>query len=180
MTREKAMQILSTRDAHGVLCGYTSGVTEALDMAIEALSKPTCKKCIDLISKEDAIQKFKIHKFYGKEGDVEFRREEIEAIHHAINSIPLREAIPCEIADKVGEENERLTDRIGQLEEQMRWIPVREKLPSEETFYLCCNKGYLPFTAHYYSGQWHDFDGTTPHVDAWQPLPTPYKGGDDE
>lgn len=40
MTKEKAIQILSTRDAHGVLCGYTSGVTEALDMAIEALSKP--------------------------------------------------------------------------------------------------------------------------------------------
>ena len=37
MTREEAIQILSTRDAHGVLCGYTSGVTEALDMAIEAL-----------------------------------------------------------------------------------------------------------------------------------------------
>ena len=37
MTREDAIQILSTRDAHGVLCGYTSGATEALDMAIEAL-----------------------------------------------------------------------------------------------------------------------------------------------
>ena len=37
MTREEAIKILSTRDAHGVLCGYTSGVTEALDMAIEAL-----------------------------------------------------------------------------------------------------------------------------------------------
>jgi hypothetical protein len=37
MTRNEAIQILSTRDAHGVLCGYTSGVTEALDMAIEAL-----------------------------------------------------------------------------------------------------------------------------------------------
>jgi PHP family Zn ribbon phosphoesterase len=37
MTREEAIQILSTRDAHGVMCGYTSGVTEALDMAIEAL-----------------------------------------------------------------------------------------------------------------------------------------------
>lgn len=37
MTRKEAIQILSTRDAHGVLCGYTSGVTEALDMAIEAL-----------------------------------------------------------------------------------------------------------------------------------------------
>ena len=42
MTREEAIQILSTRDAHGVLCGYTSGVTEALDMAIEALqNRPT-------------------------------------------------------------------------------------------------------------------------------------------
>ena len=56
MTREEAIQILSTRDAHGVLCGYTSGVTEALDMAIEALSKPTRQKCTELISKEDAIR----------------------------------------------------------------------------------------------------------------------------
>lgn len=39
ITREEAIQILSTRDAHGVLCGYTSGVTEALDMAIEALKE---------------------------------------------------------------------------------------------------------------------------------------------
>lgn len=39
MTRKEAIQILSTRDAHGVLCGYTSGVTKALDMAIEALKQ---------------------------------------------------------------------------------------------------------------------------------------------
>jgi len=38
MTKDEAIQILSTRDAHGILCGYTSGVKEALDMAIEALS----------------------------------------------------------------------------------------------------------------------------------------------
>lgn len=37
MTRKKAIQILSTRDWSGMLCGYTSGYTEALDMAIEAL-----------------------------------------------------------------------------------------------------------------------------------------------
>lgn len=37
MTREQAIQILSTRDWSGMLCGYTSGYTEALDMAIEAL-----------------------------------------------------------------------------------------------------------------------------------------------
>lgn len=43
MTKEEAIRILSTRDAHGALCGYTSGITEALDMAIDALSthKPT-------------------------------------------------------------------------------------------------------------------------------------------
>ena len=41
MTREEAIQILSTRDAHGVLCGYTSGYTEALDMAVEALQDNT-------------------------------------------------------------------------------------------------------------------------------------------
>lgn len=49
MTREEAMQILSTRDAHGVLCGYTSGVTEAIDMAIEALEMQNnciiCPRC---------------------------------------------------------------------------------------------------------------------------------------
>ena len=39
MTREEAIQILSTRDKYGVPCGYTSGYQEALDMAIEALHK---------------------------------------------------------------------------------------------------------------------------------------------
>ena len=37
MTKEEAIQILSTRDWSGMLCGYISGHSEALDMAIEAL-----------------------------------------------------------------------------------------------------------------------------------------------
>lgn len=49
MTKEEAIeaiQILSTRDAHGVLCGYTSRETEALDMAIEALEmRNSCIIC---------------------------------------------------------------------------------------------------------------------------------------
>lgn len=47
ITKEEAIRILSTRDAHGVLCGYTSGVTEALDMAIEALSAERTGEWID-------------------------------------------------------------------------------------------------------------------------------------
>ena len=49
MTKEEAIQILSTRDWSGMLCGYTSGYTEALDMAIEALEMQNnciiCPKC---------------------------------------------------------------------------------------------------------------------------------------
>ena len=47
MTKEEAIQILSTRDAHGVLCGYTSGVTEALDMAVEALKDRPMGEWVD-------------------------------------------------------------------------------------------------------------------------------------
>ena len=47
MNKEEAIQILSTRDWSGMLCGYTSGYTEALDMAIEALQIDLvqCKDC---------------------------------------------------------------------------------------------------------------------------------------
>ena len=53
MTPEEAIQILSTRDAHGVMCGYTSGVTEALDMAIEALQ---FTKHFDLLKEFQSLQ----------------------------------------------------------------------------------------------------------------------------
>lgn len=53
MTREEAIQILSTRDAHGVLCGYTSGVTKALDMAIDALQ---FAKHFDLLKEYQSLQ----------------------------------------------------------------------------------------------------------------------------
>ena len=47
MKREEAIEILSTRDWSGMLCGYTSGYTEALDMAVEALNTNIvwCKDC---------------------------------------------------------------------------------------------------------------------------------------
>lgn len=47
ITRELAIEILSTRDFCGMLCGYTSGYTEALDMAVEALQIDLvrCKDC---------------------------------------------------------------------------------------------------------------------------------------
>lgn len=53
MTKEEAIQILSTRDWSGMLCGYTSGYTEALDMAIEALQ---FVKHFDLLKEYQSLQ----------------------------------------------------------------------------------------------------------------------------
>lgn len=46
MTRAEAIQILSTRGSDGMPHGYTSGYTEALDMAIEALQEQKTGKWI--------------------------------------------------------------------------------------------------------------------------------------
>ena len=90
-----------------------------------------------------------------------------------IKDVPSAEAIPCEIADKVGEENERLKDRIGQLEEQMRWIPVSERLPDElaavnitwvnhnpPPYYKYTKDVPLVDCAVYYRGKWYWWDAT--------------------
>lgn len=49
MTREEAMYLLN--NLRSVAEGKED---EAIDMAIEALSEPTCKNCTDIISREDA------------------------------------------------------------------------------------------------------------------------------
>ena len=55
MKKEEAIQILSTRDWSGMLCGYTSGYTEALDMAVEALqtAEINCVHCPRYYETED-------------------------------------------------------------------------------------------------------------------------------
>lgn len=69
------------------------------------------------------------------------------------------------------------------------WIPCSERLPSESGDYLCT----IPLdevdtyteVLTFHKGRFYEDDdewGATYHDDviAWQPLPTPYKGGDDE
>lgn len=66
--------------------------------------------------------------------------------------------------------------------QQDRWIPVEERLPEDGT-YLCTFVGELvgqedPFTGMcgIENGIWDEPDC----VIAWQPLPEPYKGGQNE
>ena len=72
---------------------------------------------------------------------------------------------------------------------QGEWIPCSERLPIKSGDYLCT----IPLdevdtyteVLTFHKGRFYEDDdewGTTYHDDvlAWQPLPKPYKGGDDE
>ena len=82
MTKEQAIQILSTRDAHGVICGYTSGVTEALNMAIQALEQET-------VSKETYDHEFNLRK------ELEMKVFELEQKIAEQEDRPKGKWIPC-------------------------------------------------------------------------------------
>lgn len=69
---------------------------------------------------------------------------------------------------------------------KQRWIPVIERWPEEEGQYLVsCNNDYEVEIGRFYidgeDDRWFNCDWSNPEdVVAWMPLPTPYKGGEEE
>lgn len=72
---------------------------------------------------------------------------------------------------------------IGALEmkEKHRWIPVTERLPEKDGFYLATCDGEIcgeekPFVclAEFENGKWVDDEEDYQCIFAWQPLPAPY------
>jgi hypothetical protein len=68
-----------------------------------------------------------------------------------------------------------------------RWIPVSERLPEENGFYLATYDGEIcgenePVTglAEYENGKWVDDEEDYQCVLAWMPLPEPYKESEEE
>lgn len=71
--------------------------------------------------------------------------------------------------------------------ENFGWIPVSERLPENDGFYLATLDGAIvgenrPFTglAEFEDGKWIDDEEDYKCVIAWQPLPEPYQGGREE
>lgn len=63
-----------------------------------------------------------------------------------------------------------------------RWIPVEERLPEKDGFYLVTMDGEIagedkPFTGltEFENGKWLDDEDDYQCVLAWQPLPEPYR-----
>lgn len=59
------------------------------------------------------------------------------------------------------------------------WIPCSERLPGKDGSYIVTSSFGKVYTSHYYAehGQWQC--NRRGMIEAWMPLPTPYKGGDE-
>ena len=62
------------------------------------------------------------------------------------------------------------------------WIPVKERLPEEDGFYIATMNGEVagqeePFTGltEFENGKWIDDEDDYKYVIAWRPLPDPYR-----
>ena len=76
-----------------------------------------------------------------------------------------------------------VSDAIELLKEQPKWIPVDERLPEEDGFYLVCNRGFLPWIAELktFMGIRGWCNGANmPVVKMWMPLPKTPEDGEQE
>lgn len=73
-------------------------------------------------------------------------------------------------------------EQIIKIHGQSRWIPVEERLPEENGFYIATMDGEIvgqeePFVglAEFEDGKWIDDEDDYKCVIAWRPLPEPYQ-----
>ena len=107
--------------------------------------------------------------------DTIYRADAIEAIQDAYENDAIYKAISEDIINALS--------ALPSAEAVHGWVPCSEKLPSESGWYVISVVGLKNITdvSYFYSDEskWSDVSHTQT-VTAWMPLPTPYKGGDDD
>lgn len=105
-----------------------------------------------------------------------------------LNKCEFQEAYRCAgktlgivAAMEIVNEQEKIEFSFSRMENE--WIPISERLPESDGFYLATLDGEIvgedrPFTglAEFKDGKWIDDEEDYKCVIAWQSLPEPYKG----
>ena len=152
----------------------------------------------DLISRADAIDAVRKDIEFEKEHAIPYEDYDSGCIGGLKKAMRTRQAQPS--ADAVTFEDARQIRNAILFKEYLRgrrdaeavWIPCSERLPSKDGRYLVCmNWDYDNIETLNWADGWNccreingkvqresEIDGAD--IIAWMPLPTPYKGGDDE
>ena len=164
MTREEAIEVLQKNYPDSC---YTM-LREAVDMAIEALTQDPSQ---DLISRQSAIK----------------------VVCNSVCEDDVPHYPDCDQI-KYCDEIQALIS-LPSADRPTEWIPVSERLPDAEygegDSVLCCTETGLMYILYWDGGNWcvptgeqhiwvNQKTGWHDRVIAWMPLPTPYKGGEDE
>ena len=98
-----------------------------------------------------------------------------DAIEVVCELVPIRDDA-VEIADALR--------AIPSADRPQEWIPCSERLPNENEWVLCsCNNGFAISILKLKGKVWHKTESIEylpKFVNAWMPLPKPWKGADDE
>ena len=131
-----------------------------------------------------------INKDYGFD-DPQKRKETLELIKKVVNdhknNLKLELTVKalsmtCTLIDTQEQIIEDQSERIAIMEAEMQgWIPVSERLPEDDGFYLVCGGGLMPWIAElrtFMNVRGWCSNVNMPVVKMWMPLPKPPKEGD--